>query len=136
MISPDESGTGDAEERLRRRDEILQVMFWMRGERLAEEVRPEDLRVFLDRRAAGDGLEEAFEGLAEKGLVERTGEESYRLTEQGVLAGGRRFADEFSDLTGQAHGECNDPDCACHEDPEAALACHVETDEHGKRESS
>lgn len=131
MISRDEPGTGDADEKLRRRDEILQVMFWMRGERLAEEVRPDDVRVFLDPRAAGDGLEEVFEGLAEKGLVERTGEESYRLTEEGVLAGGRRFADEFADLTGQAHGECNDPDCGCHEDPEAALACHVDTHDHG-----
>lgn len=118
LIDPEEA-LGSAERKLRRRDEILQVLFWMRGEQLAEEVRPEDLRVFLDPRAVGEGLVEAFEELTEKGLVERTGEGTYRLTEEGILAGGRRFADEFADLTGQAHGECNDPDCACHEDPEA-----------------
>ena len=47
-----------------------------------------------------------------------------RLTEDGRREGARRFADAFSGMTGQAHGECSDPDCDCHTDPEAALECH------------
>ena len=37
----------------------------------------------------------------------------YALTEEGAREGGRRFADEFKDLTKPGHGECGDPDCEC-----------------------
>lgn len=95
------------------RDEILQILYWFRGEELGEAVTPRDLVTFL-------GAEETFvqrqlERLVEEGYVSRTGGEpaSYQLTPYGVEEGGRRFADEFSGLTGQAHGECNNPDCSC-----------------------
>lgn len=110
---------------LRTQDEILQVLFWMRGEELGEEVRPGELEVFLTPDENRD-LEPAFLRLEEKGLLQRVGEgagAAYRLTEQGLLEGGRRFADEFADMAGQAHGTCSDPDCACHSDPEAAHEC-------------
>lgn len=126
-----EGGRRDRLEQVRRSDEILQVMFWMRGENLGEEVAPEQLEVFLGREIEGADVRRILEGLSERGLVAATDSGQFRLTEQGVLEGGRRFADEFADLTGQAHGECNDPECDCHTDPEAALDCHRER--HGMR---
>lgn len=127
----EEAGAGDGLEGVRRADEVLQVMFWMRGEQLGELVAPGDIDVFLGREIGAADVREILDGLAERGLVETAGEGRYRLTDQGVLEGGRRFADEFADLTGQAHGECNDPTCDCHTDPVAALECHRER--HGAR---
>ena len=40
-------------------------------------------------------------------------EADYRLTEKGRSEAGRRFAEEFSPLLAQGHGECNDPNCEC-----------------------
>lgn len=120
---------------LRKQDEVLQLLFWMRGEGLGDEVRPPDLRVFLAPDDEIPDLAPAFHRLAEKGLLERVDADgdpdpSFRLTAQGILEGGRRFADEFADIAGQAHGRCDDPDCSCHEDPSAAIECHEERRAH------
>ena len=97
------------------RDEILQILYWLRGEGLGEAVTPRDLVTFL-------GVEEPFiqqqlERLVEESYVTRALQSqpdvSYQLTEWGVKEAGRRFADEFAGLTGQAHGECNNPNCSC-----------------------
>ncbi len=99
------------------RDEILQILYWFRGEGLGEAVTPRDLVTFL-------GVEELFvqqqlERLVEEGYVTRNIQSvpdqnvRYQLTEWGVKEAGRRFADEFAGLTGQAHGECNNPNCSC-----------------------
>lgn len=106
---------------LRRRDEVLQILFWMRGEGLGDTTRPSDLLPLLGERAAD--LESTLDTLRELGLIECVDGERYRLTERGIAEGGRRFADEFSGLTAQAHGECADPDCDCHDDPAAAIDC-------------
>src|SRR5688500_1688616 len=88
------------------RDEILQILFWFGGEGLGEAAQP---RV---RGSCLGGDEPFIQGhlqrLADEGYVARQeGEpEWYQLTEWGVQEGGRRFADEFAGLTGQAHGEC------------------------------
>ena len=100
-------------EGLEAQDEILQVMFWMRGEALAEDVGIADLARFI-----GSPLIELEQGLARLtrvGLVRRVGGDllRYTLTPEGVREGGRRFADEFADLTKPGHGECGDPDCDC-----------------------
>lgn len=118
--------TGDAG--IRAQDEILQVLFWMRGEDLGEEVRRAQLEVFLTPEE-GRELGPALRRLEEKGLLARDeagGGTTYRLTEEGLLEGGRRFADEFADIAGQAHGTCSDPDCGCHSDPTAAHECRRE----------
>lgn len=128
---PDGRPGGDGS-RLRLQDEVLQVMFWMRGEDLGEEVRPGQLEVFLTPEEGRD-LEPAFRRLVDRGLLERDGSggaPTYRLTEDGLLEGGRRFADEFAEIAGQAHGTCSDPDCACQSDPEAAHECREERHEH------
>lgn len=114
-----------AAEPLRRRDEILQVMYWMRGESLLDDVAPADLRRFLTppgEGAAGRLLEGDLESLADAALLERTADGRYRLTDRGAAEGGRRFADEFEGMTRQGHGACNDPACDCHElGPEACI---------------
>lgn len=109
------------------RDEILQAMFWMRGEGLAERVSPAELARFL---AADESLiTAALLGLVDDGQLERVAETArlplshpptlplaYRLTPLGIAEGGRRFRDEFAGLTQQAHAACG-PGCWC-QDPE------------------
>lgn len=119
---------GRGGEALRRRDEILQVLYWMQGEGLGDGAGPDDLRRLLARPGDGDGgrdgdLERDLAALEGAGLVRRAADGTVRLTEAGRREGGRRFADAFSGLTAQAHGECSDPLCDCHHDPEAALEC-------------
>ncbi len=92
---------------LRCRDDILQAMYWMRGEGFGEEADGQMLRSFLvvDEIL----LREQLEILTEEGYLEESGE-CYRLSELGVKEGGRRFADEFAGLQGTAHGDCG-PEC-------------------------
>lgn len=99
-------------ERLRMRDEVLQVMYWMLGEDIAHEVDAAYVARFLDLPDADIG--DALEVLArERLLLHGASTGRYRLSEAGIHEGGRRFADEFRDLTKQAHGECA-PGCWCH----------------------
>ena len=92
---------------LRCRDDILQAMYWMRGEGFGEEVDGQMLRSFLvvDEIL----LREQLEILTEEGYLEGSGGR-YRLSELGVKEGGRRFADEFAGLQSTAHGDCG-PEC-------------------------
>ena len=96
-------------------DEILQVMYWLRGEKLADDVSARDLSRFVG--ASELQLEGALERLTLLSLVSVVvaggGTLRYALTEEGAREGGRRFADEFKDLTKPGHGECGDPDCEC-----------------------
>lgn len=93
------------------RDEILQIAYWFQGEGLGEKITAAELqRLLLDDAPA---LESYLAQMAHDGLLESAGGGCYRLTEVGRKEGGRRFADAFEGLTGQAHGECS-ADCACH----------------------
>ena len=92
---------------LRCRDDILQAMYWMRGEGFGEETDEQMLQSFLvvDETL----LREQLEILTEEGYLEESGGR-YRLSELGVKEGGRRFADEFAGLQSTAHGDCG-PEC-------------------------
>jgi hypothetical protein len=116
----------DELEVLRVRDEVLQAMYWMRSEGLADApsagelarflaVPPETLGAYLERFVA-DGYLEPIEN-------------GYRLTASGEETGRRSFAEEFADLTRPTHGEC-DEDCWCQEDPEEAARCLEERTGH------
>lgn len=115
----------DSIDAIRWQDELLQIMYWYRGEGLGDQVTAGALVVFL-------GVDEAtiatrLSDLVESGYAERVlGQPGYfTLTERGIKEGGRRFADEFAGLTNQGHGECNNPSCSCHTlGPEACVA-HV-----------
>jgi len=97
---------------LRVRDEVLQVMFWMLGENIAHEIDAAYVARFL--ALPQDAISNALAVLARERLVLRgAAPDRYRLSEDGMREGGRRFQDEFRDLTKQAHGECA-PGCWCH----------------------
>ena len=92
---------------LRCRDDILQAMYWMRGEGFGEETDDQMLQSFLVVDEAL--LREQLEVLVEEEYLDESGG-WYRLSALGVREGGRRFADEFSDLQSTAHGDCG-PSC-------------------------
>ena len=110
---------------LEAQDEVLQVMFWLRGESLAPDVSAADLSRFIGSTELElDGL---LERLVLLGLVQRvpgTDGARYALTAEGVREGGRRFADEFADITKPGHGECGDPECDCHQSGNPADCAH------------
>lgn len=109
----------DAAEQIAATDEILQVMFWLRGEGLAQEVSPDDLAKWVGLAAAEIGpllLEMLGSRLVERVVVDSGAEEGvprFRLTPSGLKEGQRRFAEEFSALTGPRHFEHSDPACEC-----------------------
>lgn len=99
---------------LEAQDEVLQVMFWLRGEQLADDVSPADIARFTG--ASAEAARAVLVRLVERALVSvrhDDAEQRFALTTDGIREGGRRFADEFADLTKPGHGECNDPDCDC-----------------------
>jgi len=98
--------------RLRTRDEVLQVMYWMLGENIAHEIDAGYVARFL--AMPENEIAEALTVLARERLVlHGAGAGRYRLSQDGMREGGRRFQEEFRDLTKQAHGECA-PGCWCH----------------------
>lgn len=101
------------------RDEILQLMYWIRGEGFGDQVDPTLLQRFL-------GVESAvgvryLDRLVEEGLLDQLGG-LYELTESGRVHGARVFAEDFADMTKPGHGECG-ADCWCHSSPDEAEAC-------------
>lgn len=101
------------------RDEILQALYWMQGEGLADATDAASLAPLL----AGDvaTLARELERLAGEGdLVRDDGR--YRLSERGAREGARRFQQEFAELTHLAHGECA-PGCSCHDPAHAGEPC-------------
>ena len=109
----------DELEVLKVRDEVLQAMYWMRSEHLADAPKGDELARFLAVPAAT--LKPFLERFVRDGLLEPAGD-GFRLTARGVEMGKRTFADEFADMTKPGHGEC-DEDCWCHESPEEAARC-------------
>lgn len=108
------------------RSEILQVLYWLRGEGFGEQVDAPLLERFLGLEARV-GLQ-YLDRLVEEGYVERFGDR-YALSETGLRAGGLEFAMSFEEMTRPAHGECS-ADCWCHSSPEEADACAAERAAH------
>lgn len=113
-------------EAIRWRDELLQVLYWLRSEGLGVEVGAAGLVSFLQQ--AETVISSWLRRLAAEGYVEllagADGGESYRLTSRGVEEGRRRFVDEFAPFLGHhGHGECNRPECACHRAVTADETC-------------
>lgn len=108
-------------------DEILQVIYWMRGEGFGEKASIAELQRFLD--ATDEILAANLTQLGKNGLVDLDKTGKYSLTASGVKEGGRRFADEFDGMLKQGHYECDDPDCDCHS-PEAVPCRAVHNHQH------
>lgn len=102
---------------LRWQDEILQVMFWMRGEHLGGAVTRTVLSQFLSLEPAQ--LNRALERLVGSRLITvRASDDAtpgaFELTERGAEEGKRRFQEEFTPYLGRAsHLTCDDPTCDC-----------------------
>jgi hypothetical protein len=94
------------------RDEILQVMVWMRGEGMGETQTTPALARFLS--IPEEDLLDHVSQMVNAGYLESRAN-GFALTDFGRSEGGRRFSEEFEPLLSQGHGECNDPDCDCHE---------------------
>lgn len=109
------------------RSEILQVMYWLRGEGFGDVVDPGLIERFLGVDAA-IGMT-YLDRLAEEGYLVRDGE-WYALSDFGLEHGAREFADSFADLTKPTHGECSD-DCWCHASVDEADACVAHRHDHG-----
>ncbi|CAN5833133.1 hypothetical protein BH23GEM9_BH23GEM9_30400 [soil metagenome] len=121
MPGVDGSGADDAR-RVALEDEILELLYWLEGEGFAGSSSLPAMTRFLDRPT--DAVTAALAHLARVGSIAPDGTE-YRLTATGRREAGRRFAETFAPLLGQGHGECNDPDCDCHNDPAGGAACHA-----------
>ncbi|MDQ4048887.1 MAG: hypothetical protein M3131_05830, partial [Actinomycetota bacterium] len=80
---------------LRVREEVLQAMYWMRAEGLADEPSARNLSSFLAVPAAT--LTAFLDRFVVEGYLEQSNG-GYTLTETGTETGKRSFADEFSDL--------------------------------------
>lgn len=118
------SGGEGGEARQRRRDDLLEAMYWLAGEGIADEPSPGELAPLLG--ADVETLRPILEALVEDRWIEPVGDGTYRLTGEGELEAARRFADSFSDMAGkQGHGACDD-DCDCHTSAEAAEECATE----------
>lgn len=93
------------------KDEILQVMYWMRGEGLGDEVSAGQMLTFLNTNSAN--LEYQLNKLVEQNYLkaaQTTGNRVFSLSELGKAEAGRRFAEAFQGLQKAGHGECG-PDC-------------------------
>jgi hypothetical protein len=103
-------------------DEILQALYWLAGEGLADSADSAELARLLvaPRRTVVRQLRR----LCERGYLERVAGKGlrYRLTDLGRQEGGRSFADEFAELTKPGHGECK-PGCWCHDPAHAGEPC-------------
>ena len=101
------------------RSEILQVMYWLRGEGLDDEVDLAVMRRFLGVDAAVAG--HYLDLLVEEGYLERS-DGLYSLSERGLSQGALEFATAFGDLVRPGPGECSG-ECWCSASDEEAAAC-------------
>ncbi len=108
------------------RSEILQVMYWLRGEGFGDIVDAPMIERFLGVDASiGVGY---LDRLVEEDYLTVDGS-FYALSEFGLKQGAREFAESFNELTKPAHGECSD-DCWCHASVDEADACMAHRIEH------
>ena len=109
-------------------DEILQVMYWMWGENLGQDVTPEQLNrlLHLEPRQVETALQQLLAlGLIQAHASTHDSPTSFQLTERGIVEGKRRFLDEFSSYLGkESHLECGELACDCHS-PDWDGVCHT-----------
>lgn len=113
---------------LARRDELLELLYWIEGEGFGGTATVGGITRFLAHPEAE--VRASLGDLVRRGdIVLHPASGEYRLTDTGRLEAARRFAEEFAPLLSQGHGECNDPNCDCHSNPAGAAECHARTHE-------
>ena len=113
-------GGAEALDDLYWRAEILQALYWMGGEGLANEIAPAPLAAFLVVDEAR--MRERLAVLVGDGYLEVLDGPRYRLSALGQAEGGRSFQDEFADFIKPAHAECG-PGCWCKDPKHAGEPC-------------
>ena len=97
------------------RDEILQIMYWLRGEHLGESISAQKLLVMLNTNE--ENLMLHLKKLVyEDYLIHKNDtysiDSEFSLSEQSAKEAGRKFSEAFQGLQKAGHGECG-PDCDC-----------------------
>jgi hypothetical protein len=123
----------DALERLKEREEILQIGYWYQGEGLGTVLTPQAVLPFL--QAQSKRLADTFEALVESGDLFHCGN-GYDFTPAGKRKAARMFAETFTDFQQPGHGECVDGCCDGDEPCETHAGhghvhAHVPTHAHG-----
>jgi hydrogenase maturation protease len=117
---PPDDGSGE----IAARDEVLELLYWLEGEALSGVATVEAMTRFMARDEAQ--VRRTVAALLARGdVVADPASGEFRLSDEGRREAGRRFAQEFAPLLSQGHGECSDPDCDCHTNPDAAAECHA-----------
>ena len=98
----------DALERLKEREEILQIGYWFQGEGLGTTLTPQAVLPFL--QAGSSRLADTFEALVESGDLWRR-DSGYDFTPEGKRKAARMFTETFTDFQQPGHGECVDGCC-------------------------
>jgi hypothetical protein len=119
LQTPSPTPKSDALRGLYWRSEILQVMYWLRGEGFGDLVDAPLIERFLgvDANVGVTYLDR----LTDEGYLNRDGD-WYTLSPLGMEEGAVEFATSFSELNRPTHGECS-ADCWCHNSPDEAEAC-------------
>lgn len=97
------------------RDEILQIMYWMQGEKLDEWVGAKKLRILLQTDM--DHLLYHLDKLVDGHYLLHDGaqfseDSGFQLAEKGKKEAGQKFAEAFQGMQKAGHGECS-ADCDC-----------------------
>lgn len=100
------------------------MLYWVEGEKIPGAATVAGMARFLTYSEAE--VRDVLDRLAARGevIVPDTSDGEYRLTETGRREAARRFAEEFTPMLAQGHGECNDPNCDCQTNPAGAAECH------------
>lgn len=107
-----------------RRDELLELLYWIEGEGFGGAATLAAMVRFL-ARPEGETRGTLDHLIASGDVVHAPATDEYRLTPTGRREAARRFAETFAPMLSQGHGECNDPNCDCHADPLSAAECHA-----------
>ena len=107
------------------RDEILQIMFWLEGESLADLITVDMLCTFLPVSPAA--LQPHLDACVAHQFLDKKSEPDavtqYLLTETGRKEAARRFSDAFQGMQKVGHGECG-PECDCNWEGHDACSSH------------
>ncbi len=116
--------TNDPAGDIARRDEVLEMLYWIEGEGFSGASTLDAIARFLTHNR--EAVARTLDDLVARGDTTHsavTG--AYRLTDAGRREAARRFAEEFSPLLSQGHGECSDPNCDCHSSAGGPAECHA-----------
>lgn len=93
------------------KDEILQILYWMKGEGMGEDVTLSQILPLL--QTTDNNLEFHLKKLYNEGFLKletSDDEMKYCLSDTGKNEGAKNFAEAFQGMQKAGHGECG-PDC-------------------------